>query len=168
VNSNVLYGTANKPSKADVGLGNLTNDTQVKKAGDTMTGDLTAPNFHASGPGTASFYVNAGTGNAHIWFRTDTNERGVIWATPNTADLGQINIRARTTGGTSSGDFSFRSDGRLDVPVAVKVGGAAMLTKDGNITSGSMFGGNLNNYLTSIKYDITAGDNKQVSKTGDT
>ena len=165
---NMLYGTANKPSKADVGLGNLTNDTQVKKAGDTMTGDLTAPNFHASGPGTASFYVNAGTGNAHVWFRTDANERGVIWATPNTADLGQINIRAKTTGGTSAGDFSFRSDGRLDVPVAVKVGGAAMLTKDGNITSGSMFGGNLNNYLTSIKNDIVAGDNKQVSKTGDT
>lgn len=168
VNSNVLYGTANKPSKDDVGLGNLTNDTQVKKAGDTMTGDLTAPNFHASGPGTASFYVNAGTGNAHVWFRTDANERGVIWATPNTADLGQINIRAKTTGGTSAGDFSFRSDGRLDVPVAVKIGGAAMLTKDGNITSGSMFGGNLNNYLDTIKNDIVAGDNKQVSKTGDT
>lgn len=168
VNSNVLYGTANKPSKADVGLGNLTNDTQVKKAGDTMTGDLTVPNLHASGTGTASVYVNAGSGNAHVWFRTDGNERGVIWATPNTADLGQINIRAKTTGGTSAGDFSFRSDGRLDVPVAVKVGGAAMLTKDGNITSGSMFGGNLNNYLTSIKNDIVAGDSKQVSKTGDT
>lgn len=168
VKYNELYGTANKPSKADVGLGNLTNDTQVKKAGDTMTGDLAAPNLHASGTGTASVYVNAGTGNAHVWFRTDANERGVIWATPNTADLGQINIRAKTTGGTSSGDFSFRSDGRLDVPVAVKVGGAAMLTKDGNITSGSMFGGNLNNYLTSIKNDIVAGDNKQVSKTGDT
>lgn len=168
VNYNELYGTANKPTKADVGLGNLTNDTQVKKAGDTMTGDLTVPNLHASGPGTASVYVNAGSGNAHVWFRTDGNERGVIWATPNTADLGQINIRAKTTGGTSAGDFSFRSDGRLDVPVAVKVGGAAMLTKDGNITSGSMFGGNLNNYLTSIKNDITTGDNKQVSKTGDT
>lgn len=168
VNYNELYGTANKPSKADVGLGNLTNDTQVKKAGDTMTGDLTAPNFHASGPGTASFYVNAGTGNAHVWFRTDANERGVIWATPNTTDLGQINIRAKTTGGISAGDYSFRSDGRFDVPVAVKIGGAAMLTKDGNITSGSMFGGNLNNYLTSIKNDITTGDSKQVSKTGDT
>lgn len=168
VNYNELYGTANKPTKADVGLGNLTNDTQVKKAGDTMTGDLTVPNLHASGPGTASVYVNAGTGNAHVWFRTDGNERGVIWATPNTADLGQINIRAKTTGGTSAGDFSFRSDGRLDVPVAVKVGGAAMLTKDGNITSGSMFGGNLNNYLDTIKNDIVAGDNKQVSKTGDT
>lgn len=168
VNYNMLYGTANKPTKADVGLGSLTNDTQVKKAGDTMTGDLTVPNLHASGPGTASVYVNAGTGNAHVWFRTNGNERGVIWATPNTADLGQINIRAKTTGDVSAGDFSFRSDGRLDVPVAVKVGGAAMLTKDGNITSGSMFGGNLNNYLTSIKNDITAGDNKQVSKTGDT
>ena len=168
VNYNELYGTANKPNKADVGLGNLTNDTQVKKAGDSMTGDLTAPNFHASGPGTASFYVNAGTGNAHIWFRTDANERGVIWATPNTTDLGQINIRAKTTGGISAGDYSFRSDGRFDVPVAVKIGGAAMLTKDGNITSGTMFGGNLNNYLTSIKDSITAGDNKQVSKTGDT
>ncbi|EWD17053.1 tail fiber domain-containing protein [Klebsiella pneumoniae] len=168
VNFNLLYGTANKPTKADVGLGNLTNDAQVKKAGDTMTGDLTAPNFHASGTGTASVYVNAGTGNAHVWFRTNGNERGVIWANPNTADLGQINIRAKTTGGTSAGDFSFRSDGRLDVPVAVKVGGAAMLTKDGNITSGSMFGGNLNNYLNSIKNDITAGNNKQVSKTGDT
>ncbi|WPH68275.1 long tail fiber, distal subunit [Klebsiella phage ValerieMcCarty02] len=168
VRYNMLYGTANKPSKADVGLGNLTNDTQVKKAGDTMTGDLIAPNLHASGTGTASFYINAGSGNAHIWFRTNTNERGVIWATPNTADLGQINIRAKTTGNTSAGDFSFRSDGRLDVPVAVKVGGAAMLTKDGNITSGSMFGGNLNNYLTSIKNDITTGDSKQVSKTGDT
>lgn len=168
VSYNELYGTANKPTKSDVGLGNLTNDTQVKKAGDTMTGDLAAPNLHASGTGTASVYVNAGSGNAHVWFRTDANERGVIWATPNTADLGQINIRAKTTGNTSAGDFSFRSDGRLDVPVAVKVGGAAMLTKDGNITSGSLFGGNLNNYLTSIKNDIVAGDNKQVSKTGDT
>ena len=168
VKYNELYGTANKPSKADVGLGNLTNDAQVKKAGDTMSGDLTVPNLHASGSGTASVYVNAGTGNAHVWFRTDGNERGVIWATPNTADLGQINIRAKTTGGTSAGDFSFRSDGRFDVPVAVKVGGATMLTKDGNITSGSLFGGNLNNYLNTIKNDIVAGDNEQVSKTGDT
>ncbi|HGV1401288.1 TPA: peptidase S74, partial [Escherichia coli] len=38
---NQLYGSANKPSKSDVGLGNVTNDAQVKKTGDTMTGDLT-------------------------------------------------------------------------------------------------------------------------------
>lgn len=168
VKYNELYGTANKPTKDDVGLGNLTNDTQVKKAGDIMTGDLAAPNLHASGPGIASVYVNAGSGNAHVWFRTDSNERGVIWAAPNTTDLGQINIRAKTTEGVYAGYYSFRSDGRFDVPVAVKIGGAAMLTKDGNITSGSMFDGNLNNYLNTIKNDITAGDSKQVSKTGDT
>ncbi|MFP9052090.1 hypothetical protein ACLI10_16460, partial [Enterococcus faecalis] len=40
VYANTLYGTANKPSKSDVGLGNVTNDAQVKKAGDVMSGDL--------------------------------------------------------------------------------------------------------------------------------
>ncbi|HHI0099904.1 TPA: prophage tail fiber N-terminal domain-containing protein, partial [Escherichia coli] len=30
---NELYGSANKPSKSDVGLGNVTNDAQVKKTG---------------------------------------------------------------------------------------------------------------------------------------
>ncbi|MEW1065130.1 prophage tail fiber N-terminal domain-containing protein, partial [Escherichia coli] len=37
---NELYGSANKPSKSDVGLGNVTNDAQVKKSGDVMSGDL--------------------------------------------------------------------------------------------------------------------------------
>lgn len=118
-----------------------------------------------------SFYARApdANTNTHVWFEnTGGGERGVIWAIPNTSDLGQVKIRAKTTGGVFAGEYSFRSDGRFDVPVAVKIGGAAMLTKDGNITSGSMFGGNLNNYLTSIKNDIVAGDNKKVSKTGDT
>lgn len=118
-----------------------------------------------------SFYARAPDANAntHVWFENNNGiERGVIWAVPNTSDLGAVRIRAKTTGGVSAGEYSFRSDGQFDVPVAVKIGGAAMLTKDGNITSGSMFGGNLNNYLTSIKNDIVAGDNKKVSKTGDT
>ncbi len=118
-----------------------------------------------------SFYARAPDANAntHVWFENNNGiERGVIWAVPNTSDLGSVRIRAKTTGGVFAGEYSFRSDGRFDVPVAVKIGGAAMLTKDGNITSGSMFGGNLNNYLTSIKNDIVAGDNKKVSKTGDT
>lgn len=117
------------------------------------------------------FYVRAPDANAntHVWFENnDGVERGVIWAVPNTSDIGQIKIRAKTTGGAFTGDYIFRSDGQFDAPVAVKIGGAAMLTKDGNITSGSLFGGNLNNYLTSIKNDIVAGDNKKVSKTGDT
>lgn len=118
-----------------------------------------------------SFYSRSPDANAntHVWFENnDGVERGVIWAVPNTSDLGQVKIRAKTSAGVFAGEYSFRSDGRFDVPVAVKIGGAAMLTKDGNITSGSMFGGNLNNYLTSIKNDIVAGDNKKVSKTGDT
>ncbi|USW07479.1 tail fiber [Salmonella phage GRNsp7] len=127
-----------------------------------------ATTYYALG---GSFYARAPDAetNAHVWFEnTGGGERGVIWAIPNTSDLGQVKIRAKTTGGVFAGEYSFRSDGRFDVPVAVKIGGAAMLTKDGNITSGSLFGGNLNNYLTSIKNDIVAGDNKKVSKTGDT
>ncbi len=118
-----------------------------------------------------SYYARAPDvdANTHVWFENNNGiERGVIWATPNTSDLGTVRIRAKTTGGVSAGEYSFRSDGQFEVPVAVKIGGAAMLTKDGNITSGSLFGGNLNNYLTSIKNDIVAGDNKKVSKTGDT
>ena len=118
-----------------------------------------------------SFYARSpdASANTHVFFENTTGiERGVIWAVPNTSDLGQVKIRAKTTGGVFAGEYSFRSDGQFEVPVAVKIGGAAMLTKDGNITSGSLFGGNLNNYLSSIKNDIVAGDNKKVSKTGDT
>lgn len=129
---------------------------------------ISATSYYARG---GSFYSRAPdtSANTHVWFENNNGiERGVIWAVPNTSDLGQVKIRAKTTAGVFAGEYSFRSDGRFDVPVAVKIGGAAMLTKDGNITSGSLFGGNLNNYLTSIKNDIVAGDNKQVSKTGDT
>lgn len=35
-----VYTEFDKPNNSDVGLGNVTNDAQVKKAGDTMTGDL--------------------------------------------------------------------------------------------------------------------------------
>lgn len=118
-----------------------------------------------------SYYARAPDAdtNTHVWFENSNGiERGVIWAVPNTSDLGQVKIRAKNTAGVFAGEYSFRSDGRFDVPVSVKIGGAAMLTKDGNITSGSLFGGNLNNYLTSIKNDIVTGDNKKVSKTGDT
>lgn len=35
-----IYHEGNKPTPAELGLGNVTNDAQVKKAGDTMTGKL--------------------------------------------------------------------------------------------------------------------------------
>lgn len=109
VKVNTLYGTANKPSKSDVGLGNVTNDAQVKKAGDTMTGDLFITK------GNPALYLKAPSGNAHVWFQNgDGKERGVIWATPNSDTAGEIRIRARTTGGTSGGDFVVRHDGRIE------------------------------------------------------
>lgn len=109
VKVNKLYGTANKPTNADVGLGNVTNDAQVKKAGDTMTGDLYITK------GNPALYLKAPSGNAHVWFQNgDGKERGVIWATPNSDTAGEIRIRAKTTGGTSGGDFIVRHDGRIE------------------------------------------------------
>lgn len=113
VKVNTLYGTANKPSKSDVGLGNVTNDAQVKKAGDTMTGDLYITK------GNPALYLKAPSGNAHVWFQNgDGKERGVIWATPNSDTAGEIRIRAKTTGGTSGGDFVVRHDGRIEAQYA--------------------------------------------------
>lgn len=109
VKVNTLYGTANKPSKSDVGLGNVTNDAQVKKVGDTMTGDLEIAK------GNAALHLKAASGNAHLWFKSgDGKERGVIWATPNSDTAGEIRIRAKTTGGTTGGDFIVRHDGQIE------------------------------------------------------
>lgn len=109
VKVNTLYGTANKPSKSDVGLGNVTNDAQVKKVGDTMTGDLDIAK------GTPSIRLKSASGNAHLWFmNADGSERGVIWSPQNTDSLGEIHIRAKTTGGTTGGDFIVRHDGRIE------------------------------------------------------
>lgn len=119
VKVNKLYGTANKPTNADVGLGNVTNDAQVKKAGDTMTGDLDIAK------GTPSIRLKSASGNAHLWFmNADGSERGVIWSPPNNASLGEIRIRAKTSGGTTGGDVVIRHDGRLeakDVKAAYRV-----------------------------------------------
>lgn len=119
VKVNKLYGTANKPTNADVGLGNVTNDAQVKKAGDTMTGDLDIAK------GTPSIRLKSASGDAHLWFmNADGSERGVIWSPPNNASLGEIRIRAKTSGGTTGGDVVIRHDGRLeakDVKAAYRV-----------------------------------------------
>lgn len=124
VKVNTLYGTANKPSKSDVGLSNVTNDEQVKKAGDTMTGDLDISK------GTPSIRLKSVSGNAHLWFmNADGSERGVIWSPPNNASLGEIRIRAKTSGGTTGGDVVIRHDGRLeakDVKAAYSVSGQSL------------------------------------------
>lgn len=124
VKVNTLYGTVNKPSKSDVGLGNVTNDAQVKKVGDTMTGDLDIAK------GTPSIRLKSASGNAHLWFmNADGTERGVIWSPENNASLGEIRIRAKTSGGTTGGDVVIRHDGRLeakDVKAAYRVSGQSL------------------------------------------
>ena len=106
---NELYGTRNKPSKSDVGLGNVTNDAQVKKSGDVMSGDL------AIKKGTPSVFLRADSGTAHVWFQNgDQSERGVIFAPTNTDTLGEVHIRAKNAKGQSNGDFIVRHDGRVE------------------------------------------------------
>lgn len=108
VYTNTLYGTANKPSKSDVGLGNVTNDAQVKKVGDTMTGDLEIVK------GNPALHLKAPSGNAHLWFKNgDGSERGVIWATPNTASYGEVRIRAKNTAGVTDSEFIFDNAGKM-------------------------------------------------------
>lgn len=128
VNYNELYGTANKPSKDDVGLGNLTNDAQVKKAGDTMSGDLT---ISKTSPG---LFLNAtnDTGNSVIWFRNRGNETGAIWAVPNTASSGEVRIRAKTTSGSTGGEFKFKSDGTFTSPGSIDITNGAFNGKTVN------------------------------------
>ncbi|EFA3675428.1 tail fiber domain-containing protein [Escherichia coli] len=121
---NELYGTKNKPSKSDVGLSNVTNDAQVKKSGDIMSGDLTI------NKDTPSLFLRAkgGAGAAAVRFYTDQNqERGMIYASQNTDALGEVHIRAKNAKGESSGDFVVRHDGRAearDLKVTYKISGA--------------------------------------------
>ncbi|HCQ1337973.1 TPA: tail fiber domain-containing protein, partial [Escherichia coli] len=116
---NELYGSANKPSKSDVGLGNVTNDAQVKKSGDVMSGDLDILKE------TPSIRLKSAKGTAHLWFmNNDGSERGVVWSPENNESLGEIHIRAKNTKGESSGDFIVRHDGRVevrDLTVAYKI-----------------------------------------------
>ena len=106
---NELYGTKNKPSKSDVGLGNVTNDAQVKKSGDNMSGNLAIIKV------TPSLFLRSKSGTAHVWFQNeDQSERGVIWAPTNTDTLGEVHIRAKNAKGESSGDFIVRHDGRVE------------------------------------------------------
>ncbi|HAM5348826.1 TPA: peptidase S74 [Escherichia coli] len=121
-NINELYGTKYKPSKSDVGLSNVTNDAQVKKTGDIMSGDLSITKA------TPSLYLRSKSGTAHVWFQNeDQSERGVIFAPTNTDTLGEVHIRAKNAKGQSSGDFTVRHDGMveaLNLKVTRKINGA--------------------------------------------
>uniref|UniRef100_UPI000A37C99C prophage tail fiber N-terminal domain-containing protein n=2 Tax=Escherichia coli TaxID=562 RepID=UPI000A37C99C len=117
-----IYDQVNKPSKSDVGLGNVTNDAQVKKSGDIMSGNLSITKA------TPSLFLSSKSGTAHVWFQNeDQSERGVIFAPTNTDTLGEVHIRAKNAKGQSSGDFIVRHDGMVearDLTLAGKTKGA--------------------------------------------
>ncbi len=132
---NELYGTQNKPSKSDVGLGNVTNDAQVKKSGDIMSGDL------AIYKATPSLFLRAksGEGAAAVRFYTDqSKERGIIYAGENTDALGEVRIRAKNAKGETGGDLIVRHDGVVEVQnlrAAKKVKGATAEIKNTSTNS---------------------------------
>lgn len=107
ISSQELYGTAFKPTPDDVGA--------VARVGDTMSGDLT---ISKTSPG---FHLNAESGNSVIWFKYKGVESGAVWALPNTASSGEVRIRARTSGGTTGGEFSFKSDGTFTSPGNINI-----------------------------------------------
>lgn len=118
INSQELYGTAFKPTPDDVGA--------VARTGDGMTGDLSITKVS---PG---FHLNAESGNSVIWFKYKGVETGAVWALPNTASSGEVRIRARTSGGTTGGEFSFKSDGTFTSPGSIDITNGAFNGKTVN------------------------------------
>lgn len=135
-----VYTTLNKPSPADVNA--------VARTGDGMTGDLS---ITKASPG---FHLNAERGNSVIWFKYKGLETGAVWALPNTASSGEVRIRARTSGGTTGGEFSFKSDGTFTSP------------GDVNITSGAFNGKSVNTQYANFNNTSSSSTEQTVSISG--
>ena len=135
-----VYTTLNKPSPSDVNA--------VARTGDTMSGDLTISKVS---PG---FHLNAESGNSVIWFKYKGVESGAVWALPNTASSGEVRIRARTSGGTTGGEFSFKSDGTFTSP------------SDINITSGAFNGKSVNTQYANFNNTSSTTTEQTVSISG--
>ncbi|UUG67377.1 L-shaped tail fiber protein [Klebsiella phage PSKm4DII] len=140
INFQELYGTAFKPTPDDVGA--------VARAGDTMSGDLTISKVS---PG---FHLNTESGNSVIWFKYKGVESGAVWALPNTASSGEVRIRARTSGGTTGGEFSFKSDGTFTSPGNI------------NITSGAFNGKSVNTQYANFNNTSSTTTEQTVSISG--
>ena len=87
-------------------FGNFSTSGQI-----TAGSSISAQTFRAL---QGSFYTRASPGetsNAHLWFENaDGNERGVIYARPQTATEGELRIRVRQgTGSAVNSEFYFRS-----------------------------------------------------------
>ena len=89
-----IYTENDKPTPAEVGLGNVTNDAQVKKSGDTMTGALAVNTDVTVGYRLLLLRKSAGSAPFVVGARSDNNPINTTFPTGNTEVL---SIHARTT-----------------------------------------------------------------------
>ena len=137
-----IYTQYDKPTNVDVGLGNVTNDAQVKKAGDTMTGNLTID----SGINSALLIKKA-------ILRADQNSSLVLSAPSQS-------IYFRPNGDTDTrGQMSLASGGALSVDHVLATG-----AQNGSINALTR-----KDYVDGKLVDLdTKLDNKKVNRAGDT
>ena len=99
-----VYTENDKPTKAEIGLGNVTNDAQVKKAGDDMTGSLniTGANSQLTVP-YRLLMVRAAQGDPYVLFARPENNPVTDGYPSNTLRVMTITARTATTGDPVSG-----------------------------------------------------------------
>lgn len=168
VKVNELYGTANKPTAADVNA--------VSKTGDTMSGNLVVNGnvisaFVDTRIVKASGVVGANPDNQGAWISWNRN-----------SGSGATNFMNHRGGGPGGFEWFNGTTGNWTALASLSntgefktisnlYAGNARFGTDGNITGSGMFGGNLNNYLNAMKSDISNSNgnaNNRVLKSGDT
>ncbi|QPX76619.1 putative large distal tail fiber subunit [Cronobacter phage vB_CsaM_SemperBestia] len=99
-----IYTENDKPTKAEIGLGNVTNDAQVKKAGDDMTGSLniTGQNSQLTVP-YRLLMQRAVAGDPYVLFVRPDNNPTTVGYPSNTLRVMTITARAATTADPVSG-----------------------------------------------------------------
>lgn len=99
-----IYTENDKPTKAEIGLGNVTNDAQVKKAGDDMTGslNLTGSDSQLTVP-YRLLMKRAANGDPYVLFVRPDNNPTTVGYPSNTLRVMTITARAATTADPVSG-----------------------------------------------------------------
>lgn len=168
VSYNMLYGTSNKPNADD-------NDFVSKSRGGTFGADVTVSGDITANTVSGRVLKLSGGGAAYV---PPSQGAYISWNKENGSGRTDfINHRSNTS--TVPGGFDFwnyegntsnmrhlaqiRNTGDL-VLFPSDISKAVTFQTDGNIVGGTLFGGNLNNYLS----NLTGTANSKVSKSGDT
>ena len=168
VNYNMLYGTANKPNADD-------NDFVSKSRGGTYDASITINGDITANTVSGRVLKLSGGGASFV---PPSQGAYVSWNKENGAGRTDF-INHRSTSANVQGGFDFwnyegntsnmrhlaqiRNTGDL-VLFPSDISKAVTFQTDGNIVGGTLFGGNLNNYLS----NLTGTANSKVSKSGDT